>query len=263
MRLYYEIAVRSFRRATIYRSAYIAGILTNAFFGALRCFVYSALFAAGGSVAGFTLQQTISYTWITQSLISVGAGWIIGTELIATIRTGDVVTDLMRPWNFYAYWLSRSLGERCFNLLLRGTLTYVIGILYFGAHVPSARELAAFALSISLSLLISFAFSFSINLTAFWLIDNSGIIGIANLILGFFSGFWMPIAFLPAPLQAIVYALPFQAITSLPAQVFLGQIQGAELGATLLLQVIWAIVLTMIGLLILQAAAQKVVTQGG
>ena len=43
MRLYYEIALRSFRRATTYRSAYIAGILTNAFFGALRSFVYIAI----------------------------------------------------------------------------------------------------------------------------------------------------------------------------------------------------------------------------
>src|SRR5262245_45030562 len=159
MRLYYEIALRSLRRATAYRSAYIAGLLTNAFFGALRCFVYIALYGAGGSVAGFTLGDAISYTWITQSLISIGAGWIDSRDLQQTIRSGDVVADLMRPWSFFGYWLSRTLGERIFNLLVRGSMTYLIGVLYFRAHVPTPAEALGFAASISLALLVSLACS--------------------------------------------------------------------------------------------------------
>src|SRR6266540_4823406 len=197
MRLYYEIALRSFRRATTYRSAYIAGTLTNAFFGALRSFVYIALYGAGGVVAGFTQQDAISYTWVTQALISIGAGWIFSRELMTSIRTGDVITDLSRPWNFYGYWLSRSLGERIFNLLVRGSLTYLIGVLYFRAHIPSPAEALGFAAAISLALLVSFAFSFMVNLTAFWLIENSGVMLIANVLLGFFSGFLLPLAFFP------------------------------------------------------------------
>lgn len=63
-------------------------------------------------MAGFTLQDAISYTWVTQSLISVGAGWLVSRDLMNTIRSGDVITDLSRPWSFYGYWLSQSLGER-------------------------------------------------------------------------------------------------------------------------------------------------------
>src|SRR5215212_11465651 len=180
MRLYYEIALRSFRRATTYRSAYIAGILTNAFFGALRSFVYIAIYGAGASVAGFSVGDAISYSWVTQALISIGAGWIISRELMESIKTGDVVTDLSRPWNFYGYWLSRTLGERIFNLLVRGSLTYLIGVLYFRAHIPTAAEALGFAAAISLALLVSFGLSFLVNLTAFWLIDNGGVIMITN-----------------------------------------------------------------------------------
>src|SRR5689334_4274762 len=102
MRLYYEIALRSFRRITAYRSAMIAGILTNAFFGAIQCFIYAALYQSGSGVAGFTLNDAISYTWITQSLISIGAGWL-NRDLGTSIYSGDVITDLTRPWNFYGY----------------------------------------------------------------------------------------------------------------------------------------------------------------
>ena len=254
MRLYYEIAIRSFRRATTYRSAYIAGVLTNAFFGALRSFMYIGIYGAGGAVAGFTLQDAISYTWVTQSLISVGAGWLVSRDLMNTIRSGDVITDLSRPWSFYGYWLSQSLGERGFNLLLRGSLTYLIGVLYFGAHVPSPVEALAFAAAIGLALLLSFAFSFIVNLSAFWLLDNSGITMIANIMLSFFSGFLLPIAFFPAPLAALARALPFQAITGVPAQIFLGQIGGAGLARALLLQLGWSAALVGLGLLLLRAA---------
>jgi ABC-2 type transport system permease protein len=263
MRLYYEIALRSFRRATTYRSAYIAGILTNAFFGALRSFVYIAIYGAGGSVAGFSVSDAISYSWITQSLISIGAGWIISRELTLSIKTGDVITDLARPWNFYGYWLSQSLGERGFNVLLRGSLTYLIGVLYFGAYIPTPAQAMSFAVAVSLAMVLSFAFSFIVNLSAFWLIENSGIMMIANIMLSFFSGFLLPIAFFPPALAQVARALPFQAISGLPAQIFLGQLQGADLAQALLLQLFWCSVLVAAGLLMLRAAVQKVVVQGG
>ena len=263
MKLYFAIARQSFRRATAYRSAYVAGLLTNAFFGALRCFVFIALYGAGSSMAGFTLQDAISYTWVTQSLISIGAGWIDTRDLMGTIRSGDVVSDLMRPWSFYGYWLSRSLGERIFNLLIRASLTYLIGVLYFRAYIPAPDEALAFAAAISLAMLVSFAFNFLINLTAFWLIDSGGVLLIANVVLQFFSGFLLPLAFFPAPLAALARLLPFQAITGLPAQVFLGQIKGVALVETLLLQAFWALALGGLAALMLRAALRKVVIQGG
>ncbi len=262
MRLYYEIALRSFRRATIYRSAYIAGLLTNAFFGALITFVYLAVYQAGGSVSGFNVQDAVSYAWATQALISVGGAWVSG-ELGQTIKSGDVISDLSRPWSFYGYWMSRTIGEWLFNLLVRGAMTYLIGVLYFSARVPTAYDLLAFGVALCLAMVVSFAYSFIVNLTAFWMIDNSGLMLIANIVLMFFSGFLMPLAFFPAPLARLAQMLPFQAITGLPAQVFLGRINGPALIQTLLLQLFWAIVLTGLAALILRAAVRKVVIQGG
>jgi ABC-2 type transport system permease protein len=263
MGLYPTVAIKAFRRATAYRSAYVAGILTNAFFGALMCFVYQAVYAAGGEVAGYDLHDVISYGWITQSLISIGAAWITSTEISQSVRTGDVLTDLTRPWSFFLYWFSRSLGERIFNLLFRGSITYLIGVLYFGARVPGAADLLAFVPVIILALIVSFAFSFCVNMAAFWLIDVTGLILLAAVLLSFFSGFILPLAFFPAPLQAVAYALPFQAITSVPAQVFLGRLSGPELQAAIAVQLFWAVVMVGLSLFVQAAAMRKVVIQGG
>jgi ABC-2 type transport system permease protein len=264
MRLYWEIGVRSFRRATAYRSAYIAGLLTNAFFGAVFSFVYLAVFAASDQpvVAGFSVREAVSYVWITQSLISIGAGWI-SWELADTIRSGDVITDMARPWSFYGYWLSKSLGERVFNLLVRGAFTYLIGVLYFGAIVPDAAQLAAFAATIALAMLVSFAFGFMLNLVAFWLLDYSGVAVISSILLQLFSGFLVPLAFLPAPLQTVAALLPFRAITSVPAQTFLGQLSGTALLGALALQFFWVLAMTGAALFMLRYAVRKVVIQGG
>jgi ABC-2 type transport system permease protein len=262
MRLYWEIAVRSFRRATVYRSAYIAGLLTNAFFGAVMSFVFLAVYEAGGVVSGYNAVDAVSYVWLAQALISVGGGWIFW-EVAENIRSGDVVSDLARPWSFYGYWLSRTLGERVFNLLVRGSLTYLIGVLYFRAYLPGPAELAGFTVAITLAMLVSFAYSFLVNLAAFWLMDVVGIGSIASLVMGFFSGFLLPLAFFPPWLASVAAALPFQAIVSVPAEIFLGKLQGQLLLDALLLQSFWAAVMTGLALLVLRAAVRKVVVQGG
>ena len=262
MRLYYEIGLRSFRRAAAYRGAYFTGMLTNVFFGMLMTYVYRAIYAGGGTVAGFTMQDAVSYAWVTQSLISIGGAWL-QWDINQTIRSGEVVSDMSRPWNFYGYWLSRTLGERAFNLLLRASLTYLFGVVVFQAYVPSPEEALAFGAAMSLATLVSFSLGFIVNMTSFWLVDNTGVMSIANVLLLFFSGFALPIAFFPAWLQAIAYVLPFRAITSLPAQVFLGKITGMEFAWALLLQLFWALALGAAALLVLRAAMRKLVIQGG
>jgi ABC-2 type transport system permease protein len=262
MRLYYEIALRSFRRAATYRSDYIAGLLTNAFFGAVLSFVYIGIYGAGGSVAGLSVHDAVSYVWIMQSLISIGSGWL-SWEIMHTIRSGDVVAELARPWSFFGYWMSRTIGERAFNLLIRGSLTYLIGFLYFDARLPAPADALAFTAAILLAVIVSFAYSFVVNLSAFWLIDSTGVMLIANITLSFFSGFLLPLAFFPSALAAVARALPFQAMAGLPAQVFLGQLRGAALLQALLLQAFWALALTALALVVQRAAMRKVVIQGG
>jgi ABC-type uncharacterized transport system, permease component len=262
MRLYFEIGLRAFRRATIYRSAYIAGILTNAFFGTLICFMYQALYGSGGNVAGMSLHDAITYVWLTQSLISVGGGWM-STDIIQTIRTGEIANDMARPWSFFGYWLSRSFGERLLNLILRGTLTYLIGVLYFRAAIPSLEQFTPFLIAVLLSMVLSFSFGFIINMIAFWTIDATSMVWLVNTIMMFFSGFLLPLAFFPAPLAAIARLLPFQAITSLPVLIFLGKIEDIAILNSFLLQLFWIVLLVSVSLMIQRAAMRKLVIQGG
>ncbi|GAC1557438.1 MAG: ABC-2 family transporter protein [Herpetosiphon sp.] len=262
LRLYYEIGLRSFRQVTVYRLALVGGVVTNCFFAAVRCYLFRALYGAGGDSSGLSLTDAISYTWVTQALISVGGGWL-RPDLMQTIRTGEVASDLARPWSFYGYWLSRTLGERCCNLLFRSTVTYGAGLLFFAVHVPTWPQAAAFAAALLLGTLVSFAYSFMVNLAAFWLVDSSGLLSMANALMMVFSGFLLPLALYPAWLRQVASVLPFQAMTGLPAELWLGRKAGAVVWQSLALETFWAIVMTLAALVTLRMAVHKVVIQGG
>ncbi len=264
MRLYYEVALRSFRRATTYRIAFLAGVITNAFFGAILSFTYIAVYEARNNtvVAGYSLSNAISYLWVAQSMISIGAAWVF-PDLSRSIRSGDVAVDLMRPWNFYAYWFSQQFGSRVFNLLTRGSFTYLIGVLYFNARIPDLQDLAPFLLVILLSIIISCAFNFLVNASAFWLLDITGMITITSTIMMFFSGFLIPLSFMPGWLETIARLLPFQAVTGLPIDIVLGLKRGNALWAALGVQVFWACSLSLAALVMMRAAMRKIVIQGG
>ena len=263
MRLYYEIFLRSFRRAATYRSAFVAGILTNSFFGMLFSSVYLALYEEGMVMNGLSQQDALTYAWAVQALLSIGAGWTILPELGQSIRSGNVISDLSRPWSFYGYWMARSFGERFCHLFWRGSITYLIGILYFGARLPALSVWPVFLLALLFAMMISFAFSFCVQLTTFWLLDNSGVIILANVLQSFFSGFLVPLAFFPPLLALIAAWLPFQAITSLPVQIWLGNLDPAAIGAALAIQIAWALALSGLGFGLLRLAMRRVIIQGG
>jgi ABC-2 type transport system permease protein len=73
----------------------------------------------------------------------------------------------------------------------------------------------------------------------------------------------LPLAFFPPAMAALARLLPFQAIAGLPAEVFLGHIDGIALTQALLLQLFWALALGGLAWLALRMAMRKVVVQGG
>ena len=110
LRFYIEVARTAFRRQLIYRWANLAGLLTNAFFGIVSSSVLIALFQARHSAGGYDMRESLRYLWLAQSLVMVVLpfNW---SDLMLTIRSGEVVSDLSKPCDFCWYWFSRELGR--------------------------------------------------------------------------------------------------------------------------------------------------------
>jgi len=262
MRLYVEVARRSFQRHLAYRAATLAGLFTNSVFGIMIASVYLALYRGHDrtDVAGFGVAEALTFVWVGQSLLMVIAmwGW---WEIAASVQSGDVVTDLMKPFNFHGYWLSRDLGRAACHALTRLAPTLLIGSLVSDLALPrSGGRWLAFLVSVVLAVLVSFGWWFLLNLSAFWLLDIRGVMTMSLMVVKFFSGFLVPLAFFPLGLRHLADLLPFRAIVMVPIEVFLGQ---RSLASALAIQCFWAVALALLGQLCLRGAVRKMVFQGG
>jgi ABC-2 type transport system permease protein len=263
MRLYWELAVRGFQRTAAYRSAAVSGAITNTFFGFLRAYVFIALFQTRDEAGGYTLDDALTFTFLTQgmaALIEIFSWW----KIAETVQTGQVATDLARPFDFELYWLAQDYGRAVFQFLFRSVPPFLVGILVFDIGLPPEAELwSAFLVSLVLAVTVSFAWRFCLNLTAFWLVDHRGVANISNLIALLLSGFLVPVAMFPDSIRTTVYLLPFASMVAIPIDVFLGKLSGAALWGALGLQLFWAIAMLGFGKLVQAAAMHKLVVQGG
>ncbi|MGV9312538.1 ABC transporter permease [Streptomyces sp. NPDC003691] len=266
MRLYGTVAVGGFRRYAAYRIATAAGIFTNTVFGCIIAATYLALWEQRPRLGGYDAEQALTYVWLGQALLAASAmmGGGFENELIERIRSGDIAIDLYRPADLQLFWLAGDLGRAAFQLLGRGVIPVVFGAFVFELALPaSPLTWAAFLLAVWLGLVVSFAVRFLVALSAFWLLDGTGITQLSALAGMFFSGMLLPLNVFPGLLGEIARSLPWSSYLQVPADVLLGTYPGWELAGAYAFQAGWAAVLLAAGRLLQSAATRRVVVQGG
>lgn len=263
LRLYWEIAVRGYRRYATYRTATLAGVFTNSIFGFMRAYILIALFSARPHAGGYTMTDALTYVWLAQGMLMTVYlwGWY---EIAERVRSGDVVSDFQRPVDFQGYWLAQDLGRALYHAIFRGVPPFVLGALIFSLFLP--RHLLTyilFAVSVLLAVCLSFGLRFIVNVLAFWLMDYRGISNLVAVLSTFLSGSIVPLALFPGITRQIAESLPFAGMMQTPIDVFLEKQHGLALAGLLGEQLLWTIVLLGIGRWLISIARRRLVVQGG
>jgi ABC-2 type transport system permease protein len=248
-----------------YRSATVAGILTNFFWGLLRAYIFVEVYRVSGATAirGYTLRDAITYAALTQALIAPIYlwGWF---DVARTVRSGEIASDLTKPYDFFAFWMARDMGRALFQLLFRGLPILVFFPLLFDLEWPrDPVHFLAIAASVTLAVMISFAWRFGVNLAAFWLTDALGVARLAYLVMTFLSGFLVPVAFFPDWLRAVAELTPLPAMVNTPVEVYLGVVVGPDLWRALAIQALWFAALAAAVRAAFRAGVARLVIQGG
>jgi ABC-2 type transport system permease protein len=263
MRLFLELAKLSFQRQLAYRSAHLAGVVTNLFFGLLRAAVIIALYGERQDVSGLSLQMAITFTGLSQATIGYLTlfSW---ADIIKSIYSGEVASDLLKPMNFFSFWLAKDLGRAAAAFLMRSVTIMLIYALIFDINYPeNLAQWVAVAFALIFSWLISFAWRFLVNLTAFWTPNTFGISRFAYGMSWVLSGFAMPLAFFPSWFQNIADATPFPSMVYTIIEIYLGIASGNEILLLLLGQALWLIILILIAKVMLSAGIRRLVVLGG
>jgi len=263
MNTYFKLTQLAFQRQMSYRAATLAGLGTNFFFGLLRAAIMIALYQNRTVVAGFDLPMAITFTALGQGMIAYLSlfHWY---DLMRTVYSGEVATDLLKPIGYFRYWLAKDIGRALSAFLTRGVTIIVAYELVLDLVYPQGWQgWLYFSAAIVLGWLVGFAFRFLVNLTAFWSPNAVGF-GRFFFLSGYvLSGMLMPLAFYPEFVQKLAYLTPFPQTLYTPIEIYLGLLTEPQIWAALGRQALWAAGLILAGQLVLRAGVRKLVVQGG
>ena len=119
MRGYRAVISARFRMLLQYRAAAAAGFGTQLVFGLIHLAVLGAFYAVSTRAQPMAFDQVIAYVWLGQAMLGM-LPWNVDSEVRQLIRTGNVVYELLRPLDLYAFWYSRAVAMRTAPTLLRG-----------------------------------------------------------------------------------------------------------------------------------------------
>ena len=264
VRVYVEVARRSFRRFSTYRAATVAGVFTNSVFGMIRAAVFVAVVKARPGAGGYDVQDVVTFSFVTQGMLAFVSAFGAIDTLTERVRTGDIVTDFYRPTDFQAWWFAFDSGRATFQLFGRFLPIVLLGQLVYGVRWPANFGVAAlFLVSLYAALLIGFGLRYMVSLSAFWLLDTRGANQLMVTLIMFGSGNVAPLSFFPHWLEPTVRALPFAGIVQTPADIWMSKVTGAAAFGRVGQQLAWAAALYLVARYVTYRAMRRVVIQGG
>ena len=267
MKAYISVFKLRFILLLQYRAAAFAGLCTQFAFGSMHIMVMMAYYKAVSSSMPMTLQQTISYIWLTQAFLGIVALWTRDGEIMELIRSGNIAYELARPLDIYNYWYFRGIAMRTAPTLLRCIpLLCVVFFLPKGFRLmlpPSIPYGLLFIFSLLLAILLVSSISNLTYMLTMFSVSGDGIILITAVLGELLSGMLLPLPLMPDWIQRAIAILPFRGILDTPFRIYLGNISLNDIPSALLHQTIWTILLIILGKIIFTPIRRRVIIQGG
>ncbi len=264
MKLYLKILSNNFKTMSSFRFDYIIDILFSLTFLTVQVYTWKALFSYGVNVSGgVDLNSMIAYSIISMATASVTSSGIM-REINSMVTSGEIGHRLLLPVDFKRHFLYTNISQNIFNTLYNCLPQLLIGILIFHLSFDfRLLNLLLFIVSLIMGFLINFYFNFIMGLTVFWL-KNSYFLGcMTNAITTLFSGRTVPLWFFPSWLLGISAFLPFRYIIFEPTSILLGVNSYAESIRVIFIQILWILILYVLGEIVWKSAKKIVFAQGG
>jgi len=214
------IVFATIKEYLVYRSHMMVSLFVGPVYFIIQYFIWTAVYGDGGAIKGIEYYQMIRYFGIL-TLIGYFTWDSADWNLSMLIRTGKFLTFALRPIHHPFFALSQKIGHRLLAAFIEALPCAIIFIFLFKIDLTPSN-IPWTVLSIVLASFIYFFVSYIIGIASFWIVESQGIRSFYNLLNGVFSGSFIPLVFFPKTLQIILFFLPFQYTSYVPAMVFIG-----------------------------------------
>lgn len=207
-----------------FRSNMAVSLIVQPIYFLVQYFIWRAVFQVHDTVSGFTFQTMLYYFAVSSLLGFLNWDDTDGT-LQRLVQNGKFITFQLRPIHHLYYAFFQKVGHRILAFWVE--LVPILGFyLLFGIKPIPAMPLWAI-ISVALSFILAFLINHTIGTLAFWLVKTDGIRRAVLVFKDICSGIFVPLTLFPGTIQKILFILPFQFISYVPARVFMGSYELA------------------------------------
>ncbi len=259
---YFAYAKKCFLGRSAYRFDHLMNILSTCLQIFIFWGIYRALYGGNSEVDGITLPMVT-----TNFVLSMGLGAVFCTNdyfLPDKIHDGSISTELLRPISFPGRMVAENAGNALFNLIFRFAPALLAAVLTIGMSAPAgAAMFGMFLISALLGYGVLWAISFTVQMSAFWFVNVWSITTIKNVFINVLSGSMIPLWFMPGWMSGVLRFTPFSSIYFTPVQIYLGQLNNWEIAEKCAVQLVWIVLIYLVGDMLWRKGQRKLVVQGG
>lgn len=247
MNKYLQVFKISFQQEFAYRTSFIMWRVRNVLQIFLVFSLWDTVFADSGRVLfGYDRAKILTYVFglmfVKAFVLSARA-----MEVAGEISRGELSDYLIRPINYFRYWLTRDVSSKVLNILFAIAESIILFMLLRPPFIVQTNPLILFAfiLALVVAMFIFFTLVFIISSVPFWMPEAGWGVHflVTVVVVEFLSGAIFPLDVFPVQIQNILNYTPFPYLIFYPLQIYLGNISGAEMLRGLVISGAWLIFL--------------------
>jgi len=237
----------SFAQEFAYRLNFIMWRVRNVMQILLLFFLWTTVFSESGrTIFGYNKGEILTYVFgvlIVRAIVFSARA----VDVAGEISTGDLTILLLKPINYFKYWLTRDISSKALNLAFATVeITILFSLLrpqFF--FQTNGYSLLGFGISLIIAILLFFSILMTTNFVAFWApqVAWGAQFFVIVVIADFLAGVLFPLDILPSVVQKILLFTPFPYLIFFPIQVYLGKIIGGAMWGGILISIIWLSIL--------------------
>lgn len=267
LRVYLQLLAIEATSHAAYRFNTLLGTASNVVFILVQLAIWRALYAGRDAVrTGFgavSLQEMTTYVVLATALSYLVDAYVI-ERIDQRIKSGEIAIDFIRPISHLLSHLAAVWGESLYRAVVQMVPLVVVVIAIVGVQGPPTATAGLLSLAmVPGAALLLFLMSYLLGLVGFWHTSVWQLGSLLYVMVGLFSGSFIPLWFFPDWLAAVSAYLPFRLLYFAPSAVWLGKIEPAHAAALLAHQWLWIAGLLVAQRVLWLAGIRKVVVQGG
>ncbi len=225
---YFLITKNSVLTTATYRFHFFFSIISSILYFIIYYFLWYSIYISSGKTIlnGMTFSQVIVYICLAYSIFILFKTW---TEwgISRNIVSGQIMMDLIKPYNFHQANLANALGFVLFNFVCITIPVFLIIFTMFNSTIIFGINLIFFAISLCFAFIISFSIDYSIGLTSFYTESIWGISITKEVVIMALSGTLIPLSFFPDSIEIVLKFLPFAAMYHIPVNIVINSTLSA------------------------------------